>query len=185
MATSSAPAAGNTSTGRAQQLRNQLTDAAAEVRGAGPIRLGLGGLGILVILFGAVRILHDHAETHPISLVKWLIGAIIVHDAIIAPVTVAVGWAVARTIPGRAQAFVQAALAVAGVATLVALPLIYRHGKSAPGTTLLRRAYSLNLLILYGVIALAAAAAYALQGRRAAARAARPSSTKQRPWIDQ
>ena len=170
--------------GPVAQGRRQMTQAVAEIRGAGPMRVGLGGLGILVILFGALRILHDHTQTHPIGLAKWLIGAIVVHDAVLAPITVGVGWLVAKVVRGRAQAFVQAALAVAGVTTLVALPLIYRHGKSAPGTTLLRRAYGLNLLILFGVIAVGAVLAYALQARLTSLKASRPSSTKQRPWID-
>lgn len=176
-------------TTRIDLARRQIQDAAAEVRGAGPVRLALAAVGILVIAFGAVRILYDHTNTHPFGLAKWLAGAIIVHDFVIAPVSLGIGWAVARAVPGRAQAYVQGALAVAGVTTFVALPLIYRHGQSAPGTTLLRRAYGLNLLILLAVIALGAVAAYLLQSRRRsgspAPGAPRPSSRKQRPWIDQ
>lgn len=162
--------------------RRQMRDAALEVRGAGPVRLGLAAIGLLAMAFGGLRILQNRTQTHPFSVAKWLIGMVVVHDGIIAPVTVALGWAVARTIPGRAHAFVQGALAIAGVTALVALPLIYRHGQAAPGTTLLQRAYGLNLLILFAVIALGTAVAYAVQTRRVARR---PSSRKQRPWIDQ
>lgn len=144
-----------------------LLAAADEVRSAGPLRLALGAVGIVGIAFGVVRILTSADATKPLQLIKWLIAAVILHDAILAPATVVVSWAVARVVKGRAQAYVLAGLAVAALTTLVAMPLLYRHGKSAPGTTLLTRNYAVNLLVLLAVIAVGSAIAYLVLGRRA------------------
>lgn len=165
----------------------QLLAAAEEVRTAGPVRLGLGTLGIVAIAFGAIRILTSSQATKPLQLAKWLIAAVILHDAIFAPATVVVGWAVARVVRGRAQAYVQAALAVAVATTLIALPMIYRHGKSASGSTLLTRNYAVNLLVLLAVIVVAGAVAYVVAARatgRRAATAGAPSSTNDLPPHD-
>lgn len=165
----------------------QLLAAAEEVRTAGPLRLGLGALGIVAIAFGAIRILTSSQATKPLQLVEWLIGAVILHDAIFAPATVVVGWAVARVVRGRAQAYVQAALAVAVAATLIALPMIYRHGKSSPGSTLLTRNYAVNLLVLLAVVVVAGVVAFVVAGRatgRRAATAGAPSSTNDLPPHD-
>lgn len=159
-----------------------LLAAADEVRSAGPLRLALGAVGIVGIAFGVVRILTSADATKPLQLIKWLIAAVILHDAILAPATVVISWAVARMIKGRAQAYVLSGLAVAGLTTLVALPLLYRHGKSAPGTTLLTRNYGVNLLVLLAVIAIGSAIAYLIMGRRTAptATAGAPSSVNDR-----
>ena len=161
----------------------QLLAAAQEVRAAGPLRLGLGAVGIVGIAFGVLRILTSWDATKPLQLIKWLIAAVILHDAILAPATVVVSWAVARVVKGRAQAYVLAGLAVAALTTLIALPLLYRHGKSAPGSTLLTRNYGVNLLVLLAVIAVGSAVAYLVLGRRAAtgaATAGAPSSMNDR-----
>lgn len=165
----------------------QLLAAAEEVRTAGPLRLGLGAVGIVAIAFGAIRILTSNQATKPLQLAKWLIAAVILHDAIFAPATVVVGWAVARMVRGRAQAYVLAGLAVAAVTTLIALPLMYRHGKAAPGSTLLTRNYALNLLVLLAVVVLGSAIAFVVTGRatgRRAATAGAPSSTNDLPPHD-
>ena len=166
----------------------QLMAAAEEVRTAGPLRLGLAAVGIVAIAFGALRILSSPEATKPLQLAKWLIAAVILHDAIFAPATVVVGWAVAKLVRGRAQAYVQAGLAVAVATTLIALPLMYRHGKSAPGTTLLTRNYAMNLLVLLAVIAVGVAIAFVVTGRATGrtgpTSAAAPSSMNDRPPHD-
>ena len=153
-------------------LRHQIVAGVGELRGAGPLRLGLGSLGIVAILFGAVRILTNPAATKPVHLALWLAAVVIVHDGIIAPVTVVVGYLIARVIRGRPQAYVQAAVAMAAMIAVIALPQIYRRGKSAPGTTLLHRNYALNLVIIVGAVAVLAALAYAITGRRRASSSA-------------
>lgn len=166
-------------------MQQQVRTGIAELKGAGPFRLGLGAVGVAAILFGVLRILSSTDATKPLQLAKWLIAAVILHDAILAPATVVTGWLIAHVVRGRAQAYVKAGLAIAGVTAVIALPQIYRHGKSAPGTTLLQRNYGLNLAILVGLIAVVAVLAYAAATLRSARPSAQAvSSTNERPPQD-
>ncbi len=61
----------------------------------------------------------------------WLVGIDLVHDLLLAPFLVAVGWAVARAVPPRWRAPTQAGLILSGTVLLVAwLPL----NETAAGT---------------------------------------------------
>ena len=133
---------------------------AAELRRAGPFRLALGTVGAATVGYAIVSILRDTDHTKPIEVAKWLIGTVIIHDGVIAGVTVGVAWLIARVVPRRARAFVQSGLAVAAVTTLFALPLIYRRGKSSPGSTLVRQNYVGNLTIILAAIAAVTVACY-------------------------
>lgn len=171
-------AAGVADEERHMSLKDQVV---GPLRGAGPLRLGLGALGALVIGYGALRLLQDSKDTKPWALAKWLIGFGILHDGVIAPLTVALGWLVARYVHPRARAYVQGALVVAGIVTIMALPLLHRQGKSAPGSALLTQNYTANLAILLAFIAVCTVALYGVRGRGADATT---SSTKVRPAID-
>ncbi|MEP6853754.1 MAG: hypothetical protein ABJA87_14040, partial [bacterium] len=138
------------------------TSPLATVRSAGPLRLALAMLGLLVIAYGGLRLVQDAKDTKPLQLAVSIIGIAVLHDAVIAPLTVAVGWLVTRLVRPRARAYVQGGLAVAGIITLMSLPLIHRQGRSGPGSALLTQNYTRNLVVLLVLIALVTAGAYAL-----------------------
>ncbi|MCW2526744.1 MAG: hypothetical protein JWM76_1604 [Pseudonocardiales bacterium] len=148
----------------------------AELKRAGPLRVAIGTLGVITIGYAALRILQDTNRTKPLLLLEWLVGALIIHDGVIAPLTVAIGWAIARYVPRSARPFVQSGLAIAGVVVLFALPFIYRQGESGPGSALLKQNYVANLLLILAVITAATVALYVLRVVRE-----RPNSTKERP----
>jgi hypothetical protein len=153
---------------------------AAELRRAGPFRLALGALGVVTLGYAAVSLLRDTDHSKPVELLTWLIGAVIVHDAVIAPATLAAAWVIGRFVPRRARAFVQSGLAIAAVSALFALPLIYRQGRSSAGSALLEQDYTLNLLIIVAVIGVVSALCYAgrvvRDRRREAAATAAPAT---------
>lgn len=156
---------------------------------AGPrgIRIALGVLGIGAIGYGALRILTDAKDTHPLALVRWLIGSLLVHDIVIAPVVLGVGWLLGRLVPGRPRAFVQAGLVTGGLISALGVLLIWRQGKtSARSLALLQQDYALNLLVLLAIVAAGTVLCYLVFGRGAGpAVRSRPSRTNTRPPEDQ
>lgn len=126
------------------------------------LRVALGTAGIGLAGYGVLRIVQNPTVTQPLGLGKWLIGGLILHDGLIAPVVIGVGWLLARLIPARALAFAQAGLVTAALISSIGVLLIWRQGKtSAPSLTLLQQNYTANLLILLAGVAVATALSYA------------------------
>ncbi len=146
------------------------------------LRIVLGVVGLLVMLYGVVRLLQHTATAEKIGLAKWLVGAVILHDVVLGLLVVGVGALLNRYLPPRGRGYVQGGLTVAAVVTLFTLPLIYRHKKSQPGTTELDRNYLAGLLLVLGLIAAGTAVAYATRLRGDARRS---STTKALPPTDQ
>jgi hypothetical protein len=91
-------------------------------------RVALAVAGILLGSFGGFRLLTQISPHNLMVLAVWLVGALIIHDGIVSPLVVIVGAALARFVPARARRHLQAALIMAGLVTVVAVPLIYRRG---------------------------------------------------------
>lgn len=82
----------------------------------------------------------------------WLVGLDLVHDLVLAPFVVAVGWAVARAVPPRWKAPTQSGLVLSGTVLLIAwLPL----NNTAAGTnnpTIQPNDYGTATLVLLAAI---------------------------------
>jgi len=127
------------------------------------IRVLLAAIGIAMIGYGGWRIVTNPRATQPVHVGEWLLGALVLHDGVLAVVIVVVGWLLARAIPGRARAYVQGGLITAGLVTAIAVVDIYRRDKSAPGQALLEQDYRAHLVILLLMIALGTATCYAVR----------------------
>jgi hypothetical protein len=124
-------------------------------------RIVLGAAGVLLILFGAFRILTNSGQTDPIGLAEWLVGAVVLHDGILVPLTMAVGALLTRFVPPRARRYLQGGLIAAALVTAIAIPLIYRRGSQPKAKSLELQNYGLHLAVLVGLIAAVVAVAYA------------------------
>jgi hypothetical protein len=115
-------------------------------------------LGAAVLGFGAQQLLTGGGGTRLSSSVPWLLGVLVVHDGLLAPLAAAMGWAVTRALArGRASAalpVVGGGLFVAAVLTAVALPAIRAPGLS-DNATVLPRDYTRGLAILLALDAVA------------------------------
>lgn len=134
------------------------------------------------MLFGAFRILTEIPLGDLLILIGWLVGAVAIHDGLLSPAVVAVGWVVARRVRPRARRYVQFGLVVGASVTVIAVPLIVRRESQPRSKALLLRDYPANLTLLLGVVAVASLLGYAAHvaidvrgGRRSA-----PESTHQR-----
>ena len=97
--------------------------------------------GILLLLFGAFRFLTEISWHNLFVLALWMIGAIVVHDGLLSPVVVGVGFVLRRYVPDRARRYLQMGLIMAGLVTVIALPMIYLRGSQPAVKALLLRNY--------------------------------------------
>ncbi len=128
-------------------------------------RYALVASGVLLILYGGVRLVAGVPEALP-GLVLWMVGIVVIHDGLLSPVVVAVGWLLARTAPPSGRRYLQAALVVGGLITIIAIPLIARRGTQPPAKALLLQNYGANLAILLGLVAALNLAAYLVTAAR-------------------
>jgi hypothetical protein len=136
-------------------------------------RIGLVIAGLLMALFGVFRLLSEIPAGSLILLGSWLLAALILHDAVVAPATVAAGWVLRRTTPDRERGFLQSALIMIALVTLVAAPMIVLRGSQPPVKALLLRDYAANLALLIGAIIAVSVLRYAarlVRDQRAATR---------------
>ena len=113
----------------------------------------VAGLGFIAA--GVRGLLHDHTATQPDDLVKWLLGAGVVHDAVIAPVVVALAWLTGRALPVRARGPVRLGLIATAMLTVFAWPLVQGWGRRAANPSALPLDYGRNLVAVLAAIWLA------------------------------
>lgn len=122
-------------------------------------RLVLGTAGGLLIGFGAVRLLTDVPSSDLVALGLWLAAAVLIHDLVVAPLTVGTGVVLAR-LPARGRRYLQAGLVAGGLVTVVAIPLILREDTQPAAESILMRDYSTGLALLLGLVAAVSLLAY-------------------------
>ena len=103
----------------------KTTDAPVQRAGAAFwIALVIGG-GIMAI--GIRGALHELSSFPDVA--KWVIGADLIHDFVVAPIAIAVGWAVGRVVPMRWRAPIQAGLMATGITVAIGWPGLRGYGR--------------------------------------------------------
>jgi hypothetical protein len=128
-------------------------------------RYALVAVGALGLFYGGLRLVTEVPEQLP-GLVLWMVGIVVIHDGILSPVVVGVGWLLARSAPAHGRRHLQSALLVGGLVTVVAIPLILRRGTQRPAKALVTQNYGANLAILLGLVVVLNLAAYLLTRAR-------------------
>jgi hypothetical protein len=147
-------------------------------------RATVGIAGAALIAYGAWRILGTARLTRPPTLALWLVGAVVVHDGILAPLTMTTGYVIGKVFRPRSRRYVVGALVTAAMITAIAVPLIHRRGRGPTGSALEVRDYASNLVLLLGGVALVTTAAYLVRVMRDGRRHRR-SATNVLPPADQ
>ncbi len=106
----------------------------------------LTAVGVAGIAYGLVGILGHRDATRPANLFGWFGAAGVTHDAILAPLSVAVGLATARLVPAVALPSVRVGLAFSGVLFAFTWPYVHGYGYRASNPSALPLDYSRNLL---------------------------------------
>jgi hypothetical protein len=121
------------------------------------LRLAIGALGIGAAAYGLVELL-DLGFDNLRAAVIWLVGGVLVHDGLLAPLTIAVCFVVARAWRRSLPAPVVVGGIVLATVTVAAIPVLGRFGARADNPTLLDRNYVLGWLVLATLTVLAVAA---------------------------
>lgn len=121
-----------------------------------------------VIVFGIGGALVDARFTHPRSMAIWIVGCLIAHDFVLAPLVFAVGKALRRVASGAGRRMLQVSLYLYGVFVLVSIPVLGRFGQRPDNPTLLPRDYGVGLIVALAVVWAATTAVFIAVGRRRA-----------------
>ncbi|MFD7445019.1 hypothetical protein [Streptomyces sp. NPDC059909] len=122
------------------------------------LRFVAGAVGVGLMGFGAWLLFGAGTVRDPSDVVVWLAGAVVLHDGVIAPLVIAVGFLLAA-LPARGA--LRAGLVVCGALTLIALPPLLRPG-APTNPSALPLDYLRNWLLTLGVVAALTAAALLL-----------------------
>ena len=104
--------------------------------------------GLAAVGYGSSGLLTAGDRVPLGSWATWFVGGALVHDLVIAPLWIGLGWVAARVLPRPARPPVVVAAAVSGVLTLVALPFVLGFGADPLNPSFLPREYGRNLLVL-------------------------------------
>ncbi|MCM2425350.1 hypothetical protein [Streptomyces sp. RKAG337] len=121
-------------------------------------RIALGAVGVAAMVLGAVQLFTNREVKAPVEVLFWLAGAIVLHDAVLTPVVLAVGAVLARWLPPHIRRPVRAGLITAACLTAVALPFLLRPAATS-NPSVLPLDYPRNTLIVLGAVAVLTALA--------------------------
>lgn len=128
-------------------------------------RLLLGLIGLAGIGYG-LWLLPARGSDDLVDAAVWMVGVVVVHDAVLAPLVLLLAVVVSRVLPPVARAPVVVAFVVLGTVTLVAVPVLGRFGATPGNETLLDRDYVAGWFLLAGLTAVGVAGAVLLRRAR-------------------
>jgi hypothetical protein len=133
---------------------------------SGPLFWTAVAVGWAVIGFGIVGALTEANRSHPRSLGIWLVGCLVAHDFILAPMVFAVGKTLRRVTSGLDRGLLQACLFLFGVIFLTSIPVLGRFGQRPDNPTLMPRDYGLGLIVTLVAVWLATTSVFLVIGWR-------------------
>src|SRR3954447_11416377 len=125
------------------------------------------GWGLIGV--GVVGMFSQRDRTTPFQLVRYVIGFLLVHDLVVAPLVIGGGWLVTRFVPTVARGPLRAALALSALVVAFSWPLLRRYGEHATNDSALPLDYSRTVpavLAVVWLVALAVLAARVVSARR-------------------
>ena len=120
------------------------------------IRWVLVGGGVLLLAWGAFVMFDLVRLTRIPGLALWIGAAIVLHDAILAPIVFAFGIGLRRAgrrVSGTVIAIVQGGIVVGSIVSLIAVPTIVAKNFAPANATVLPLDYGLNMGIFWLVLA--------------------------------
>jgi len=137
-------------------------------------RIILVTAGVALALFGIFRLATEVPLANLLWLLVWLAAAVAIHDGILSPFVVGIGYLLRRHVPDRARRYLQFALVSIGLVTIIALPMIYLRGSQPAVKALLLRSYGANLALIISAIAVVTLIIYAIRVARVRPASASP-----------
>jgi hypothetical protein len=122
--------------------------------------------GVALGSFGIFRLATEVPLANLAWLLVWLGAAVAIHDGILSPFVVGVGWLLRRLVPDRPRRYLQFALIMVGLVTVITLPMIYLRGSQPAVKALLLRNYGGNLALIIGLVCITTLIIYAVRVAR-------------------
>jgi hypothetical protein len=129
-------------------------------------RIILPAAGIALGAFGVFRLLTEIPTYSLVILAVWLVAALVIQDAILTPSVVGVGWLLRRYVPDRGRRYLQVALIMTALITVLAVPMIFLRGSQPAVKALLLRNYGSNLILIIAIIGVISLILYAVRVAR-------------------
>jgi hypothetical protein len=126
-------------------------------------RIILAVSGLLLGLFGVFRLLTQFPAPSLMPLVIWLVAALIIHDGLLSPAVVGLGWVLRRFVPDRERSYLQAWLIMSALVVVIAIPMIYLRGSQPAAKAILAQDYAANLGLIIGALGVATLALYGVR----------------------
>lgn len=127
------------------------------------MRTVVGALGTALVLYGGWLLVTRGHDL--VAVAVWLVAGVVLHDGVLAVLTIALGGLAVRLAPAPARAPLVVGLVVLGSTTLLAVPVLGRFGARPDNPTLLDRDYTAGWLVLAGLTALAVVVATLVRSR--------------------
>jgi len=126
-------------------------------------RWSLGLVGVAVGCYGGWLLLTRQTAADLVSAGQWLVGGVVLHDLVLAPLVIVLVAVAGRLTPRSLRAPAAVLLVVVGSVTLLAVPVLGGFGRRADNPSLLDRDYTTGWLLLVGVLVVLAAVGSAVQ----------------------
>jgi hypothetical protein len=128
-------------------------------------RLTLAAVGVAGVVWG-VWLLHDDGVDRLRSVAFWLVGGVLLHDAVLAPLVVLAGVVAARVLPQHRRTVAAVTFLVWGTLTLAVANVLLDVGGKPDNESLMNRPYVVSWLVLTAVLAGVALVVPAVLARR-------------------
>jgi hypothetical protein len=135
----------------------------------GTVRAGAVLAGVLASAYG-VWLLLDLGWANTRSTLVWLIGGVVLHDGVFAPLVIVVALLVVRLVPRDRLAPWVVALVILVPVTLAGIPELGRFGARADNSTLLDRPYWLGWSVMVTLVVVSVLVGAVATRRRTAVR---------------
>lgn len=135
--------------------------------GVGAGRLVVGGMGVLVGLYGTWLLLSRQELSQVLDVAVWTVAALLLHDVVIGGLELALGAAASRVLPWTVSGPLAGGFVVLGSVTLLAVPVLGRFGAREDNPTLLDRDYTTGWLVLAALVVVAVVLAVLRRRRHA------------------
>jgi hypothetical protein len=126
-------------------------------------------VGVPIIAYGIRGALIDAEDTEPRELAGWFVRWAVLHDLLVAPILLLVGYAVSRLVRDNVvRAILRGALLVSAGLALVAYPLVRGYGRTPRVPSALARDYGTGLttyLAITWLVAIALIIVHRARGR--------------------
>ncbi|MGH9182172.1 MAG: hypothetical protein ACRDY5_10715, partial [Acidimicrobiales bacterium] len=138
----------------------------SQARPGGPVFWAGAVVGWGIIAAGLVGLFAESARTRPPDAARFVLGAALVHDLLVAPLVIALGLLVNRLAPRRSRPVVQGALIVSGAVALFSVPFVRGYGRQPTNPSVLPGNYAAGLATVLALVWGAAALLLVMRLRR-------------------